>query len=120
MSLQSDLREAYSLIHYDIAKDNGETLTYSNRSTTGVVLYAIPGPEQRRLDSSGDADIEVTSRSFSIARQTDFPPINDLAIDDEITYGGKIYFVVDWKSDPVGAVYDVDTERRQARRLKGN
>lgn len=120
-----ELRDAVASAATDILEQLGESVTYSNRGGATVALYAAVDDITKRASERIGADIEDSTAVFTLARKVNdagtilFPPTNGVTIDDEITFNSISYHVQDFTVDSTGAIFDLQCNRDQARRLKG-
>ncbi len=114
MNFRADLRRGTARITLEILRVLGTTATYSGADRT-VTIYCDPGAEQRTYSEVLGAMTDTTSRTFTIPRQTDFPPSNGVAVADEIDFEDNVYTVDEWLdvSAGVGALFEIKATRVQ-------
>jgi hypothetical protein len=118
MSVQTDIRDAAAKAAYDIHTVLGETFSYSNRGAADVTLYGFFNEPTTTNENVLETETALTEIRLDVARQTNFPPTNGIACDDQITRGTVKYYVTAFESDPLGAMWTLTLERRKAETLK--
>jgi len=119
----NDIRDAFSGAAVEILTELGETVTYSNRGSASVTLYAAVDDITKTIGDNIGIQIESSEANFTLARTLNssgtviFPPTNGVSNGDEITFGSIIYTITDFSFDSTGAIFDLRCDRRQARRV---
>lgn len=117
--------DCLALLAACVVEQYGESGTYSHRGGAGVTVYGSPGKRQIEIVRQNGIDIELIQMSFTLPKQTNFPPDatkdgGGITIDDTLTLNGRVYYVMPGTTqDSSRAVYVLNLENEEARRLKG-
>lgn len=114
------IRDATSALGHAVAQTWGELATYSHEGGTPVLIYVVPFKDELSDQGSGDADVDVTLKSFQIARQANWPPVHTATTGDEIVFEGHKWQIDKVEGDSLGASYKVDTRREHATAFRGD
>jgi hypothetical protein len=97
----------------------GQQGTYRNRSGSNVTVWCDAEAETKTLVEQNGVEIELSTRVVHVPRQTNFPPTDGVAINDEFTLNSIKYYIDDFEKDALEATWKLTVQRQQARTLKG-
>lgn len=116
MSINTVVRDGMANGFKQLFRVQGKTITYTDEEGTSATLYADSKPGERVDGDVLGMPSETSTRTFSIPRQTGFPPTNGVHMNHLIVLNGVRYLVRQAPDDADGllAVHDVLAVRDQA------